>query len=139
MAVTIPERNTHEWPPCLALVEVLAQSARGPKRQGAFALWLTLRTALDLCLEPALPERAHRRRIAPLERRISSLTLPPPLRRALAGAMADLKDPAPDTAARVLRQLVAPAGDTLGQGVKDIVREAVETAEQCAARRREGS
>jgi len=135
MAVTIPEQGPHEWPPSLTLVDVLAKSARGPKQQGVYALWLTLRAALDLCLDPALPERAHRRRIAALERRISSLTLPPPLRRALAGAMADLRDPAPDTAARVLRQLVAPAGDTLGQTVKDIVREAVETAQQCAARR----
>jgi len=138
MAVTIPERNPHEWPPSLALIDVLAKSARGPKRQGAFALWLTLRSALDLCLEPTLPERAHRRRIAALERRISSLTLQPPLRRALAGALADLRDPAPDTAARVLRQLVAPVGDTLGQAVKEMVREAVETAQQCAARRAKG-
>jgi hypothetical protein len=49
-----------------------------------------------------------------LERRLSSLTMPPPLRRALSAATSQLRDPSPDTAAQVLSQLVAPARETGG-------------------------
>ncbi|NNG15254.1 MAG: hypothetical protein HKM89_02155 [Gemmatimonadales bacterium] len=129
MALTPESRSPFEWDPTgIALVEALARSSRGPRRQGIFALWLTLRVALDLCMDPPLPERATRRRIAALERRISSLTLPPPLRRALAGAMDELKDTRPETAVRVLRRLTAPAGETLGQAVRDAVAQAALTA-----------
>jgi hypothetical protein len=125
MALTPESRSSFEWDASsIALLQSLARSSRGPKRQGLFALWLTLRVALDLCIDPPMSERATRRRIAALERRISSLTLPPPLRRALAGAMDQLKDTRPETAVRVLRQLTAPAGDTLGQAVRDTVAQA---------------
>jgi len=63
-----------------------------------------------------------------VERRISSLTVPAPIRRALSAAMNDLRDPTPATAVRVLRQLVAPAEDTLGREVGKIVAEAVKAA-----------
>jgi hypothetical protein len=133
MALTPESQYRFEWDPAgVALLEALGRSSRGPRRQGIFALWLTLRVALDLCLDPPLPERATRRRIAALERRISSLTLPPPLRRALAGAMDELKDTRPETAVRVLRQLTAPAGDTLGQAVRDTVAQAAHTAARAA-------
>ena len=139
MALMPESRYLFEWDPAgIALLEALGRSARGPRRQGIFALWLTLRVALDLCRDPPLPERATRRRIAALERRISSLTLPPPLRRALAGAMDELKDTRPETAVRVLRQLTAPAGDTLGQAVRDTVAQAAHTAARATKRTKGG-
>ena len=139
MALTPENRHFVAWDPAsLALLEALGQSSRGPRRQGIFALWLTLRVAQDLCLDPPLSERATRRRIAALERRISSLTLPPPLRRALAGAMDELKDPRPEAAVRVLRQLIAPAGDTLGPAVRDTVAQAAHTAAGATKTRKGG-
>ena len=48
--------------PEAALLAILPELGRGPKRGGIFALWLTLRVARDLLLEPPLAERAHRRR-----------------------------------------------------------------------------
>jgi hypothetical protein len=103
------------WDPAAtALLALLPQVGRGPRRGGIFALWLTLRVAQDLLLEPPPPERAQRRRVQALERRLSSLTMPPPLRRALSAATSQLRDPSPDTAAQVLSQLVAPARETGG-------------------------
>jgi len=104
-----------DWDPSAnALLSLLAQTARGPKRGDLFALWLTLRVAQDLVLDPPLQERTHRRRLQALERRLSSLTMPPPLRRALASAVSQLRDIRPETAAQVLSQLVAPARDAGG-------------------------
>ena len=74
------------------LLELLPRAARGPRRDGAFALWLTLRVAEDLLLQPPLAERASRRRLQALENRLSSLTLPPPLRRALAAVQRAARD-----------------------------------------------
>jgi hypothetical protein len=103
------------WDPAAtALLDLLPQVGRGPRRGGIFALWLTLRVTQDLLLEPPPPERAQRRRVQALERRLSSLTMPPPLRRALSAATSQLRDPGPDTAAQVLSQLVAPARETGG-------------------------
>jgi hypothetical protein len=111
------------WDPAATeLVDQLARAMRGPRRDGIFALWLTVRVAQDLLLDPPLVERAHRRRVASLERRLSSLTMPPPLRRALAGALAQLKDARPETAALVLAQLIAPARETIGKEAGDTVR-----------------
>jgi hypothetical protein len=104
-----------EWDPSAsALLSLLPETARGPKRGGIFALWLTLRVAQDLLLDPPPPERAHHRRVQALEQRLSSLTMPPPLRRALAAAVSQLREGRPETAAQVLSQLVAPARDAGG-------------------------
>ncbi len=103
------------WDPAAsALLSLLPQTVRGPKRGGIFALWLTLRVAQDLLLDPPPVERAHRRRVQALEQRLSSLTMPPPLRRALAAAVSQLREARPETAAQVLSQLVAPARETEG-------------------------
>jgi hypothetical protein len=131
MAVTPDQRHRFGWEPAgIELIEALDRSTRGPRRQGIFALWLTLRVALDLCIDPPIPERATRRRIAAVERRISSLTLPPPLRRALNGALDELKEASPEAPVRVLRQLAAPAGDTLGPPMRDTVARAAQAATQ---------
>jgi hypothetical protein len=109
---------------------LLPQTGRGPKRGGIFALWLTVRVAQDLLLDPPPPERAHRRRVQALERRLSSLTMPPPLRRALATAVSQLREPKVDTAAQVLSQLVAPARETGGPEAGEAVALAARLARQ---------
>ena len=104
-----------EWDPAAsALLALLPQTGRGPRRGGIFALWLTLRVAQDLLLDPPPPERAQRRRVQALEQRLSSLSMPTPLRRALGAATSQLRDARPETAAQVLSQLVAPARESGG-------------------------
>lgn len=98
---------------CLALLELMPRTSRGPRREGIFALWLVVRVAQDLVETPSA-ERPHKRRMAALEQRLSSLTVPPPLRRALAGALAQLREGTPAAGAQVLAQLGAPARDAAG-------------------------
>jgi hypothetical protein len=111
-----------------ALVRLMNETPRGPRREGLFALWLTLRVAEDLLLVPPHPERAIRRRVAALEQRLSSLTLPAPLRRALAAAIAELKSPGREQAALVLQQLVPPAREAIGVEAGDALAKAARTA-----------
>ena len=121
------------WDPAAtALLALVPRAARGPKRESAFALWLTVRVAQDLLLETPPPERAHRRRVDALARRLSSLTMPAPLRRALAAAIDQLRDGTPASAAQVLSQLVAPARETGGPEVGDAVGEAARQAHAAA-------
>ena len=84
------------WDPAAtALLALLPQTGARPRREGIFALWLTVRVAQDLLRDPPPAERAHRRRLQALEHRLSSLTMPPPLRRALAAAISQLARPGP--------------------------------------------
>jgi hypothetical protein len=123
--VNPPRPGARTWDPsAVVLIGLLPTMARGPKRDGVFALWLTLRVAQDLLLDPPLAERAHRRRVTALERRLSSLALPPPLRRALAAAVVHLREARPDAAAVALNQLAAPARDTLGSEAGDAMAHA---------------
>jgi hypothetical protein len=123
------------WDPAATtLLTLLPQTGRGPKRGGIFALWLTIRVAQDLLEEPAPPERAHRRRVQALEQRLSSLTMPPPLRRALAAAVSQLRDVKPETAAQVLSQLVAPARETSGPEAGEAVAMAARLAREAGKR-----
>lgn len=115
------------------LVQELARTARGPKREGMFALWLTVRVARDIAEETSPSERAQRRRVQALEKRLSSLTLPPQLRRALAGTLAQLRDARPSSGAAALSQLVAPARDALGNEAGEAVQRAARAAQQCVA------
>jgi hypothetical protein len=108
-------------PSACTLLSLLPQTGRGPKRGGIFALWLTLRVAQDLLLDPPPLERAHRRRVQALEQRLSSLTMPPPLRRALAAAVSQLREGKPEIAALVLSQLVAPAREAGGAEAGDAI------------------
>ena len=112
------------------LLELLAASTRGPRREGLFAVWLTTRVALDQGLEPPLPERAQRRRTEALERRLARLSLSPPLRRALAGTLALLRDPGTRPAAMALQQLTAPVRETLGVEAAEVIAKMVRAARQ---------
>jgi hypothetical protein len=117
------------WDPAAtALIELLSRSARGPRREGVFALWLIVRVAQDLLLDAPPPERTFRRRLAALEKRLSSLTVPPPLRRALSAAIHQLREARPETAPLVLSQLVAPARDSAGTEAGDAVALAAKSA-----------
>jgi hypothetical protein len=117
------------WDPAATeLLSLLPAAARGPRREGIFALWLTMRVAQDLLLESPPSERAHRRRVQALEHRLSSLTIPPPLRRALVAAISQLHDVRPETAAQVLSQLVAPARDSGGPEAGEALAQAARAA-----------
>jgi hypothetical protein len=117
------------WDPAeTALLRLLPQTGRGPKRGGIFALWLTLRLAQGLLLDPPPGERPHRRRVQALERRLTSLAMPAPLRRALVAALSQLRDVRPETAAQVLSQLVAPARDAGGAEAGDAIAMAARSA-----------
>jgi hypothetical protein len=123
------EHGVSGWDPATtALLRLLSQTNRGPKRGGLFALWLTLRVAQDLLLDAPALDRAHRRRVQALERRLSSLAMPPPLRRALAAAVGQLRDPRADTVPQILSQLVAPARETEGAEAAEAVALAVRQA-----------
>jgi len=122
------------WEPAaVALADLLARTARGSKRDGVFALWLTVRVALDFSLAPPLPDRARRRRTGALERRLASLTVPAPLRRALTAALAQLQAGDPPAAALALTQLVAPVRDTLGDEAADPIALAARVARSSVA------
>lgn len=121
------------WDPAqLDLVGLLPRTGRGPRREGVYALWLVLRVAQDLLLEPPVPERAARRRLAGLESRLTSLTLPPPLRRALVAALLHLREGGASAVPVVLSTLVAPAREATGAEAGDAVQRAARAARQTA-------
>jgi hypothetical protein len=102
------------------LLVLVAGSARGPRRDGLFALWLLLRVLQDMRLAP-YPDRLQRRRVAALERRLASVTLPAPFRRAVTSAMAALADPATANPAVILAQLVAPVRESVNAEAGELV------------------
>jgi hypothetical protein len=108
----------------------MGETPRGPRREGVFALWLLLRVAEDLLLVPPPPERGTRRRVAALEQRLSSLSLPAPLRRALVSALSELKEPRRERVGQVLLLLVAPAREALGTEASDVMARAARSAAQ---------
>jgi hypothetical protein len=79
-------------------------------------------------MDPPLPERARRRRIEALERRLGRLSVAPPLKRALAGTLALLRDPGTRPAAMALQQLTAPVRETLGMEAAEAVAKAARAA-----------
>ncbi|MGE0351662.1 MAG: hypothetical protein AB7I33_12850 [Gemmatimonadales bacterium] len=114
--------------PEVTLLRGLAGTARGPRREGVFALWLTTRAALDLLIVPPPAERSHRRRITALERRLATLTLPPPLRRALNASLTQLRTSSPESALEALTQLIAPARETGGPDAGEALAAAARAA-----------
>lgn len=110
------------------LVRIMGEMPRGPRREGVFALWLTLRVAEDMLLAPPQPERAVKRRVQLLEQRLTSLTVSAPLRRALAATIAGLREPGRDRPAAVLQQLVAPVREVLGAEAAETIGRAARSA-----------
>jgi hypothetical protein len=103
------------------LVTLIAEAARGPRREGLFALWLVVRAAEALLPPAPVSAKNHRRRLQALETRLGSLALPGPLKRALAAARHHLETATPTAAALVLSQLMAPARDVLGADAAEAV------------------
>lgn len=116
------------------LLALIPQTARGPRRDGIFALWMTVRVAQDLFAVPPPAERAHRRRVVALSHRLSSLMLPAPLKRALAAAMTDLEGGDQLAAAQALSQLVAPAREGAGADAGDALAQAARAARTAVRR-----
>jgi hypothetical protein len=112
------------------LLQALAGSARGPKRNGVFALWMFLRACEGVLPPDPLSPRAHRRRLEGLERRLTSLSLPAPLKRALASGLRELADGNGLAAGMALQRLVAPARETLGSEVADLIGSAARTTKE---------
>lgn len=110
------------------LVALIAEAARGPKRDGLFALWLIVRAAEGLLPPAPVSPKNHHRRLQALGSRLGSLALPAPLKRALAAACQHLQPASPRAAAVVLSQMVAPARDVLGPEAADAVGVAARAA-----------
>lgn len=111
-----------DWsPPLLTLLGLQRQLERGPKREGAFALWLTVRVAIDLGTSKVPPDKADRRRVALLTNRLAPLAVPRSLSRGLVAALGHLEDGTAAGARIALAQLVAPARDALGTEAADAV------------------
>ena len=103
------------------IIGLIARAARGPERDGLFALWLVLRVAEGLLPPSPVSGRGHRRRLQALQGRIATLALPAPLQRALTAARVHLEPATAEAAALVLAQLVAPAREVLGAEAGDAV------------------
>ena len=114
-----------EWTTATSrLVELLGRTARGPRREGVYALWLVVRAAEERGREPRLAPK-HR---DALRHRLSTLTLPAPIRRAVVSALALLEEDTDDAPATALNQLAAPAREALGTEVGEAVAGAARAA-----------
>jgi hypothetical protein len=94
-----------------ALTSALAASARGPERDGVFALWLAVRAALAAAPPARAPARQSDR-LRAVGQRVRSLTAPAPLRRSLGAALADLLPARGVAPSVVLSHLLAPAAES---------------------------
>jgi hypothetical protein len=115
------------------LIAALAAEARGPRRNGIFAIWLFARVAESIVPPDPLRIRAHRKRVALLQRRMTTLSIPPPLRRGLASAVRLVADGTPRAAAMALQQLVAPVRDTLGGPIAEVIATAANRARRATS------
>ncbi|MDH4045479.1 MAG: hypothetical protein OEW06_13575 [Gemmatimonadota bacterium] len=114
------------------LLTALAAEARGPKRNGLFALWLVARTAEAILPPDAVELRSHRRRVELLQRRLSSVSVPTALRRALPAAFRHIADGTPRAAALALHQLVAPTREAVSPHAADVLGAAAARARRHA-------
>lgn len=110
------------------LVTLVAESKRGPRRDGLYALWLVVRAA-EGCLAPSpVSRRNHRRRLQALETRLGGMALPAPLRRAFTAARQHLEPGTAAAAAIVLSELIAPAREVLGPEAAEVLAAAARAA-----------
>lgn len=114
------------------LLAALADEARGPRRNALFALWLVARTAESVLPPDPVTPRAHRRRVELLQRRLSSVSVPAPIRRALPAALRHVADGTGPAVALALHQLVAPTREVVST-------EAADALAAAAARARRGT
>ena len=118
-----------EWTTATSrLVELLGRTARGPRREGVYALWLVVRAAEERGREPRLAPKLRDKHRDALRHRLSTLTLPAPIRRAVVSALALLEEDTDDAPATALNQLAAPAREALGTEVGEAVAGAARAA-----------
>lgn len=110
------------------LITAMARAARGPQRNGLFALWLVVRVAGGLLPPRPLSARAHRGRLDQLERRLGSLSLPSGLKRACTDATRALRATPTQAAPAPLHQLAAAARDAIGGEAADALAAAARAA-----------
>src|SRR5690349_13044341 len=110
------------------LTELMARTARGPRREGVYAVWLVVRAAEDRLATPPIADKLLARQLEALTHRIATLTPPAPIRRGVASALALLAEAGPDSPAAALSLLTAPARDALGTEVADAVHAAARAA-----------
>jgi len=103
------------------LIAQLGEAARGPKRNGLFALWLFVRACEQELPPTTISVRARRRRLTDLERRLTSLSLAPGLRQALGASFRALESLTPEGAVTGLKLLTPPAREYLGAGAGEAV------------------
>jgi hypothetical protein len=94
---------------------------RGPQREGAFAVWLLMRVALDIGHAPGPADRTEKRRVTLLAKRIASLSLAMPLAKGLTASLDHLQEGTLASSRIALSQLVAPVREALGVEASEIV------------------
>ncbi|MEO5798808.1 MAG: hypothetical protein ABIZ70_07500 [Gemmatimonadales bacterium] len=115
-----------DWaPPLLLLTELQRRFERGPKREGAFAVWLVVRMALEVGRAELPADKQDRKRLVLLSQRLAPLAVPRSLARGLTTAMGHLEDLTPNGARVALAQLVAPARDALGTDAGEAIAQAL--------------
>ena len=107
----------------LSLARSLSLSARGPRRNALYALWLFVRACSGCSSEGQLSQRTHRRRLTALEKRLTSVSIPPQLRRTLAEGMERLQEANPGNCHEVLQELAIPVGEALGKDCAELISE----------------
>ena len=110
------------------LLAEMRDAARGPKRNGLYALWLFVRQCEGALPPDPLSEKASAARLSRLEGRLSSLTLPAPLRRALPASARELRSQHASRIAVALQQLSAPAREAIGHSTGDAMLQAARYA-----------
>ena len=112
------------------LLEAMTSEDRGARQNALFALWLFVRQS-DGTLPPHhLSERTLDRRLHRLERRLSSLSLPAQLLRALPGSIRELRTGEARRVPIALQQLAAPVRDVLAPALGDAFLQAARRARQ---------
>lgn len=113
------------------IIERFRDSVRGPRRNGLFALWLVVRMCGGVLPPSPLTQRGHRRRLEQLKRRLSSLSLQQPLRKALTQGIDRMREGTAAEATRTLGSLVEPVCETLGPDTGRSIAMALLVAESC--------
>jgi hypothetical protein len=110
------------------LIDTLQVTVRGPRRNGLFALWLFVHVCDDALPPDRLTGRAQKRRLDALERRLSSLSLPPSFRKALTASVRAVAEDRGEPVVAALTRLVDPAREALGKQAADAVVLAIRSA-----------
>jgi hypothetical protein len=128
--------NDHFVPAENQLIDCLQVTARGPRQNGIFALWLLVRTCDDALPPAPLSGRANRRRLDAMVKRWSSLSLQPAFRKALTRSVAELTPGTDRGVVVALQNLVEPAREYLGQEAAIALALAVRSAKKTLRQQR---